>query len=390
MQNKWLALALICIFDFIFLLYCVSTISISHYEANIYFNDNGIMGSIVRASCAVFGQNDYALRLPMMSFHLISVVLLYKVSKFYLKFQQDRIIATIAFVLMPGSIVSGIVVNSAGLCIMLTLLSLYLFHTRQKIAFYVLLVSLVFINSSFLVFYLALFIFGIYKKDPTLSWISAILFSICLYFFGFDTGGRPKGYFVDTFGIFAAVFSPPMFIFFVYTIYRIWIKESSKDMLWFVCITAFCFCMLLSIRQRLELENFLPFCIIATPLILRVFLNSYRIRLPQFRKRYNYLAVFLIMFLSFNYLLIIFNPILYKFIDEPKKHFAYKFHIAKELSKELKRLNISGIKTDQKLENVLKFYGISDNKDYILDNGSKIKIKKFGKLIAQFDIKTRS
>ncbi|MDL0089262.1 hypothetical protein [Campylobacter gastrosuis] len=386
LTDERVILALICLFDLLFLLYCVSTISLSYYEARQFFEDRNLLGFIVRLSCEFLGQNDYAIRLPMIVFHILSVILLYKISKFYLKFKFDRILAVLLFVFLPGSVVGGLVVSSSGLCLMLTLFVIWLFCNQNFRLFYLFLVLLVFVDEAFLVLYLSLFIFGIYKKDPILSWLCAVLFGVSLYFFGFDTGGRPRGHFADTFGIFAATFSPPIFAFFVYTIYRIWVKES-KEILWFVCVVAFCFCMVLSIRQRLELENFLPFCLISTPLMVRVFLNSYRVRLPQFRKKYNILAVFLSAFLVFNWFLIIFNPILYQFISEPKMHFANKFHYAKELAKSLKERDINAVFSDEKLAFVLKFYGILPGGEYILTDGDDIKIEKFGKIIANFGLK---
>ena len=138
------------------------------------------------------------------------------------------------------------------------------FHIKKKILFSFFFCLAFSIDGDFLIFYAGFFIFALYKRKPPLAWLSAILFLLTLYLFWLETNGRPSGHFIDTFGIFAAVFSPFVFIFFVYTIYRIWVKEK-KDLLWFIAICSFCFCMIVSVRQRLELEQFLPFCVIATP-----------------------------------------------------------------------------------------------------------------------------
>lgn len=376
-------------FDVLLLWFCASYLSISYYEAKIYFNDSEILSHIVKFSTFIFGQNDFGLRLPMVIFHVISIVLLYNVSKFYLSCRIDRIFSVILFILLPGTIASAVVVNDAGLCIMLTLLMLYLFHIKKIVAFYILLVTSVFIGNDFLAFYLALFIFALIKKDALMAWLCATLFAFSIYFFGFDTNGKPSGHFVDTFGIFAAVFSPFVFFYFVYTLYRIWVKES-KNLLWFVCVSAFCFCMIVSLRQRLNLEAFLPFCVIATPLMIRMFMSAYRVRLPKFRKRYRAFGLFIFISLLLNYLVIVFNPIIYKFINEPKNHFVYKLNIARELSKALKSKDIYKIYTqDEKLALRLKFYGIESGKELRLTNGKEIVIKRFGKEIAGFKISKR-
>ena len=387
---------LICLIDFVFLLYAANSLSISYNEAEIFFQKHSLLGYILKLSVHFFGQNDLAVRGVMIFFHIASVVLMYKVSKFYIKLEFDRIIAVLLFVLLPGTLASALIINNAGICITLALLCIYLFHIKKKILFSLFFCLAFFIDGDFLIFYAGFFIFALYKRKPPLAWLSAILFLLTLYFFGFETNGRPSGHFIDTFGIFAAVFSPFVFIFFVYTIYRIWVKEK-KDLLWFIAICSFCFCMIVSVRQRLELEQFLPFCVIATPLMVRVFFNSYRVRLPKFRKGHKICTSLVMLFLIFNWSAIIFNQIFYLFLSDPTKHLTYKFDVAKELADKLKEAGVQDIATeDTRLALRLKFYGIktkSCSKNLLasadLDEKSKFSIEKMGKVVANFNIKER-
>ena len=387
---------LICLIDFVFLLYAANSLSISYNEAEIFFQEHSLLSYILKLSTHFFGQNDLAVRGVMIFFHIASVVLMYKVSKFYIKLEFDRIIAVLLFVLLPGTLASALIINNAGICIALALLCIYLFHIKKKILFSLFFCLAFFIDGDFLIFYAGFFIFTLYKRKPPLAWLSAILFLLTLYFFGFETNGRPSGHFIDTFGIFAAVFSPFVFIFFVYTIYRIWVKEK-KDLLWFIAICSFCFCMIVSVRQRLELEQFLPFCVIATPLMVRVFFNSYRVRLPKFRKGHKICTSLVMLFLIFNWSAIIFNQIFYLFLSDPTKHLTYKFDVAKELADKLKEAGVQDIATDDtRLALRLKFYGIktkSYSKNLLasadLDEKSKFSIEKMGKVVANFNIKER-
>ena len=387
---------LICLIDFVFLLYAANSLSISYNEAEIFFQKHSLLSYILKLSAHFFGQNDLAVRGVMIFFHIASVVLMYKVSKFYIKLEFDRIIAVLLFVLLPGTLASALIINNAGICITLALLCIYLFHIKKKILFSLFFCLAFFIDGDFLIFYAGFFIFALYKRKPPLAWLSAILFLLTLYFFGFETNGRPSGHFIDTFGIFAAVFSPFVFIFFVYTIYRIWVKEK-KDLLWFIAICSFCFCMIVSVRQRLELEQFLPFCVIATPLMVRVFFNSYRVRLPKFRKGHKICTSLVMLFLVFNWSAIIFNQVFYLFLNDPTKHLTYKFDVAKELADKLKEAGVQDIVTeDTRLALRLKFYGIktkSYSKNLLasadLDEKSKFSIEKMGKVVANFNIKER-
>ena len=77
------------------------------------------------------------------------------------------------------------------------------------------------------------------------------------------------------------------------------------------------------------------------------------------------------------------------------KHFVYRYHVAKELAKELKNESVEKIFTDdKKLALRLKFYGIdtSSGADLRLanldlkDNYGNIAVYKFGVKIANFKI----
>jgi hypothetical protein len=200
--------------------------------------------------------------------------------------------------------------------------------------------------------------------------LSLILFGISMYMFGFDTGGKPRGYFLDTLGVYATIFSLFLFIYFIYVLYRILIKEE-KNLLWYISFSTFVLSLLLSLRQKLYLEDFGPFVVIAIPLVVQVFFNSYRVRLPQHRKYHNISFSVVFVFLLINLSLSYFNKPIYHFLKENNNHFAYKYHIAKDLAKILKEKNIYNIKTDdKKLELRLKFYGIQSGGMYKLSHSS--------------------
>ena len=171
---------LICLVDCIFLLYTANSLSISYSEAEIFFNKQNFLSHVLNLSVQIFGQTDLALRSVMIAFHVISVVLMYKISKFYIKLEFDRLIAVLLFILLPGTLASALIVNNAGLCVMLALLCIYFFHVKNKILFVVFFCLSFFIDGDFLIFYAGFFIFSLYKRRPPLAWLSAILFLLTL------------------------------------------------------------------------------------------------------------------------------------------------------------------------------------------------------------------
>jgi hypothetical protein len=159
--------------------------------------------------------------------------------------------------------------------------------------------------------------------------------------------------------------------------------------LWWLSFGAFIASLLLSFRQRVPVEVFALYLIIATPLVVGVFFNSYRVRLPKHRKLHKFLATVVILSLAFNSVLVYANQTLYPFFKKPSNHFAYKYHIAKELAEILYDKGITEIQTDdEKLALRLKFYGINEGGEYVLNSSPSgdIAIKYANKNVASFEV----
>lgn len=116
-----------------------------------------------------------------------------------------------------------------------------------------------FVSGAFFGLFLAIFIFGVYRRDAKMAWVAALLFALCFYLYGFDSSGKPRVHLLDTVSIFAAAFSPFIFVYFVYAMYKIWIKETKFAL---VCLhNSVLFCIVLSIRQRLDSKTICRFAL---------------------------------------------------------------------------------------------------------------------------------
>jgi hypothetical protein len=338
----------------------------------------------------LFGQNDISLRLPFILFYIGSVILLYLLTDDYFKKQSDRFGSILIFMLLPGINSAAFLVNEAILVVFFTLLYLYLFKLTQKEHYWLLFIC-IFIDNSFAIMYLALFFYSLQKKDNVLLVVSLILFGISMQMYGFDSGGHPRGYFIDTFGIYASIFSPIIFLYFFYTIYRVTLK-GEKDLYWYISFTAFLFSFLFSLRQKIYIDNFAPFVVIAIPMMVKLFMHSFRIRLPQFRKKHYIFALVSVFVLIINFTVFMANKPLYLFLQNSEKHFANDYHIAKELANQLKDKNITRILcSNYKLQLRLKYYGIKSGDELYLKNqydkfAKEIYIKYHDKTIKTFYI----
>ncbi len=288
-----LAFIVLLIADFILLLFTADSFSISYKESLIYFQDQenfNLLSFLSHISTQIFGQNDIALRLPFILFYISSIIIAYLLTDDYFKKQSDRLASILIFMLLPGINSAALLINEAILVVFFSLLYLYLFKITKK-EHYWLLVLCLFVDNSFALMYLALFFYSLQKKDNILLVVSLALFGISMQIYGFDTGGHPRGYFLDTFGAYISIFSPIIFLYFFYAIYRVTIK-GEKDLYWYISFTAFAFSFLLSLRQKINIEDFAPFVVIAIPLMVKLFMHSFRVRLPMFRKKHYIFGVF--------------------------------------------------------------------------------------------------
>jgi len=346
------------------LIFVADTLSISYKESLIFFNEDGLLNILSNYSTSLLGQNNIALRVPFILFYSLSSIIIYAITKDYFKNETDRLISAVLFMVLPGVISASLLVHNTIIVIFCILLYLYYYKTYQTHNYFLLLLFL-FIDNSFAIFYLALFFYSLRKKDNALIIVSLILFGLSMQIYGFDSNGKPRGHFLDTFTIYASIFSPMIFLYYLYVMYRIGIK-GTKTIYWYISVVALTFSLLFSFRQRIHIEDFAPFVVITLPIIVKYFFHNLRVRLPQFRERhYNwtYLSMFLLLI---SVIIILFNKPLYLFIQKPNNHFAYKYHFAYEISEKLKERNINYISSNYQLENRLNFYGVKSGDKYLV------------------------
>jgi hypothetical protein len=366
MREKAFILALVGI-NLLVLVLQIKGLSIGYHEAQILYGNFSPLQVIISSSLHILGQNDYALRIPMILLHLLSVILLYGISKHFLSRPSDRLWVVFIYVLLPGVTSAALVVDNAGLIITSLFLFIYLYLNYGRYAL-LLLPLLLMIDATFLYLFLTLVLYGISKKEHLYSTTGVVFFIASLFIYGIQIGGSPESRFLDVLGVYTAVFSPIVFIYLFYVLYRRMIAKEW-DLIWMISMSAFIISLLLSFRQRVEIQNFAPFLLLALPLAAQTFVHTYRIRLREFRGRYRLLFYSAFALLIVNALAVFFNHYLYRFLKDPSRHFSYPMHVAKELSTVLHNDQISCVDAgNQKLQLRLRFYGITHCEAYRLED----------------------
>ncbi len=338
--------------------YLASTTPISPHEAKILYTSADVVGTLMR-----WGQDlipgFLGLRIFYIFFGFLSIGLFYELSRRYFPKHEDAYLSTLIFMFLPGILTGTTLVNVAIIVLPLVLLFVLLYEKGHFFLLPFIMLALFFIHEASIIFFIALFLYGVIHKDRKLFIFStAFLIAFVYLAKGIEIGGRPSGHFVEIFGLYATVFSPLLFLYFFYAMYRILLREK-KTLLWYISFTAFAVSLLLSIRQRVYITDFAPYVMISIVLMLDVLNNSVRVRLPEFQKRYKRGFYIVMTFLALSVSLIVFHKMFYYVIKDPEKHFANRIYKPYTLAKVLKSKGISCYDASHGRERYqLQYYGI--------------------------------
>jgi hypothetical protein len=335
----------------------IQGLSISFFEANILYGEPSFLKSYSTFFLNIFGFNDYALRLPMIFIHLFTTTLLYGISGYYVSRTNDRLWIIFIYLLLPGVTSAALLLNVAGFKIAAVFIFVYAYLRFGYWALAVLPFFML-LDATAIFFYLTVASYGLIHKKWEMGVASLGLMIVSVLFFGLDVGGIPEGHFLDALGIYSAIFSPVVFIYLFYVLYRRYMS-NERDLIWMIASSMFLISLILSFRQKVDIQDFAPYLMVALPLAAQTFFHTYRVRLPIFRRRYRLLFYSAFSLLILNALVVFFNQWLYQWIKNPQSHFSYPMHVAKELANELRKENVECVSTNEKMEKRLHFYGIS-------------------------------
>ncbi len=325
------------LFIFIYVIavfYLSITTAISPHEAKIFYTSTEIPSIFMHWGSYLI-DGFLGLRIFFILFGFLNIALFYEVSRRYFKQRSDAYQATILFMFLPGILTATTLVNVSIIVLPLVLFFVLMYEQNRFLFLPFVMLVLFFIHEASIIFFVALFIYAIVHRDKKL-FISSTAFLTAFIFLakGIEIGGRPSGHFVEIFGLYATVFSPLLFLYFFYAMYRILLREK-KTLLWYISFTALAFSLLLSIRQRVYITDFAPYVTIAIILMLDVFNHSVRVRLPEFQKRYKRAFFIVIASLGVSVFIIVFHQSLYLLSQDPSKHFAKRIYQPYFLSKKL-------------------------------------------------------
>ncbi|MFT7824319.1 MAG: hypothetical protein ABXS92_06100 [Sulfurimonas sp.] len=340
-----------------------STTPISPHEAKIFYTSSDIVSLLMKwgtHSTDILGIDTFlGLRLFFIFFALMSIWLFYRLTFYQFSKAEDRYLATLIFMLLPGIVTGASLANIAIIVLPVILLFVLLYEKGYFWILPFLMLILFFIHEASVIFFIAILIYAMIYKEKKLM-ISSLVFLIAfgLLAKGIAIRGRPSGHFAEIFGLYATVFSPFVFIYFFYTMYRTLLK-GEKPLIWFISFTALAISLLLSLRQQIHITDFAPYVMIAVGFMLQGYYQSIRVRLPRFQKPYRIGFRFVIAVLVFNMLLVVFHQVTYYMSGKYENHFAKRIYQPYDLAQRLKEKGNSCYDTsNMRIRLQLKYYTI--------------------------------
>jgi len=337
-------------------LYVVSTTPISPHEAYTLERQN--IDSFLMHLFEPYFEGFIAFRLPFYLFGLFNIALYYMLSQFYFKNQADRYMATVIFMLLPGVITSMSLVNVSVIVITLVLIFLLAYQNKWWSIAVLAMGVLLFVHKSAIIFFISIAWYAYASKKKELLYVALGAILLSLQFDLLEIGGKPRGHFIEIFALYAAIFSPFVFVYFCYSLYRIY-YEKKHDIIWYIAAVGLVFSLILSIRQRITITEFSPYILVGSIFLYRVYSDSINVRLKIYQKRYKRLFYITMATLVLGSATIIFHQTLFMFFEDKQKHFAYSIYEPYWLAQELKAKNCYCY--DTKVANKsaqLRYYGI--------------------------------
>ena len=340
-------------------LYLAASAPISPHEAKAFYTYSNIVSTLMHMGDSMFG-NLFGLRVFFVFFGFLSILFFYEFSRRYFAKREDAYLSTFIFMLLPAIITGSTLANVAIIVLPLVLLFVLLYEKNQYILLPFIMLVLFFIHEASIIFFIALLLYGILHKDRKLSiYAGAFLIAFVYLAKGIEIGGRPTGHFAEIFGLYAAVFSPLVFFYFFYTMYRIFLREK-KSLLWYISFTALLFSLLLSVRQRIGITDFTPYVLIAIPLMLHTYHNSLRVRLPEFQKKYILGFRVIMATLIISSVSILLYQVMFDITKDAKRFYSNSVYAPYILAEALKADNLHCYDgTDERERYQLQYYNIS-------------------------------
>jgi len=341
------------------LLVVAATTPISPSEAYLFFQENTTPTVLLMHWGDFLLQNELGLRLFFLLLGSFNIYLFYAVTAYFFRKKEDRLLALYFYVLLPGVIISTVLANDAVVIAFLVLLFVY-FYLRRQVAFSLLpLFLLGFVHWSALYFYMVLMLYGLFQKERWV-FLGAAIATVLYLLAGIDMPEPVSGnYFFEMLGIDATIFSPLLFVYLFYALYRVLLR-GERSLLWYISFGALVISLILSLQERIKITDFSAYLMLGMMVAVQTYLGSLKVRLKRFRRGYHLFFVVIASSLIISSLMMLFHQPIYRLLG--KKYYPLVASVYEPYDRAVK-LKSDGEKcvkeSKQKVLYQMRYYGLN-------------------------------
>lgn len=252
---------------------------------------------------------------------IINAYLYWRIVRNYFARRDDARFAFVIYLLLPGVIASGVLLNEATYALTTVLLFFLAYRGNNLLLQIVALLLLLPSPTATFSFYGMLALYGYRKEKSRLMWLALFFFLLSLGVGNYDFRGRPQGHFLELMGVYAALFSPLFFVYYFYSLYRVSL-EGPRDIHWTVASGALVISIFLSVRQQVLIVDFSPYLLAGAMIPVAVYLRSLRVRIRRFQRTYRLAGGVVIFSMVLSALLLFLHRPLYEILGKPRHFFV--------------------------------------------------------------------
>jgi len=340
------------------LILVAATTPITPSEAYLFYQKEMTATTLLMHAGQYLVSNELGMRLFFLCLGFLNGMLFYAIMPTFFSREEDRRLATLFYLLLPGVVTSTLLANDAVVIASQVLLFLFLYLRERRLLSLVPLFLLSFVHWSALYFYMILFLYGIFQKKGWVAFVSFSLMPFSLFF----SPGMPQeeqgNYFIELLGIDVMIFSPLFFIYLFYALYRTLLR-GKRELLWYISFGALILSFGLSLQARIKITDFSAYMMLGTAVAIQTYLVSYRVRLPLFRSGYRLLFRVVFLSLVLSTLSIILHRPLYRLLGKIRYPVVAPVYEPFDKAKTLKRKDKDCTAEPQgKALYQLRYYGV--------------------------------
>ena len=303
--------------------------------------------------------NELGLRLFFLILGCFNIYLFYAITAYFFSEKKDRFLTLYFYLMLPGVIASTVLANDAVVITFLVLLFLYFYLHKQLVFSLPPLFLLGFVHWSALYFYITLMLYGLFQKEKWV-FLSAMIATVLYFLLGIEMPEPVAGNHVfEMLGIYATIFSPLLFIYLFYALYRTLLR-GERDLLWYISFGALIISLALSLQERIKITDFSAYLMLGIAVAVHSYLGSLRVRLKRFRKSYRVFFVIVTLSLIVSSFAMLLHQPIYRLLG--KKYYPIVASVYEPYDRAV-RLKSEGQKcvkeSKQKVLYQMRYYGLT-------------------------------